>query len=315
MSGNTSSAGDASRDAASADRLGPQKRVKKAIKAVRREGYKVAVIYAFVDAALVALGLNLLFELYTPSGLPASVPLPAAIQGPLAAALPYGFPDAIATGTIIGVVAGALVLVGEVVFRVRRPLVEQFEAANPSIQEALRTARDAVREGRDNRMTVALYEDVLARLRETSSVGLLNLRRLTVTLVIVVAVSLVSVQVAVVDLDLGDFVGNGQQDGEPGGTPDQDRPQDAYGGLQNGSDILGDPTDVSAGRDEINATLPTQGGGTGGTSGPPSAYDSGGFSGSGDVESQQAGFAESEQLEDADLIREYNLKIRSTDDE
>lgn len=44
-------------------------------------------------------------------------------------------------------------------------------------------------------------------------------------------------------------------------------------------------------------------------------YNTGGFGDGTAVEAQRAGFAPSEVLEDADLIREYNLQIREEEDE
>lgn len=283
----------------------PEKRMRRALKQVRREGYKVAVIYAVVDAALTVLLVNLLVQVTKPEQLPLTLPWPAALSEAITGYT--GAPPApLQTSVVLGIAAGVVVLVVEFVLRTRRPFVEQFEGANPNIQEALRTARDTLEAGRDSRMALALYEDVLARLRRTSSIGLVNLKRVFVTVLIVSAISLASIQVAVVDLDVRDF--NGSDD------PTDDNPNSEYEGLQDASGVLGDPENVSAGEETLNTTLSTEGGGDDGSEGDPAAYDTTGFAGSGEVEGQEAGFAESEQLEDAELIREYNLKIRETDD-
>jgi hypothetical protein len=156
-------------------------------------------------------------------------------------------------------------------------------------------------------MAVALYEDVLAKLRRTSSIGLVSVPRLLVTILLIAAVSLASIQVAVVDLNIRDLENGDRADGE--NDPDSD-----YEGLQDASGVLGDPEDVTAGQETLNTTLSTQGGGDDGSGSSAAAYQSGGFSGTSDVEGQEAGFAEGEQLEDAELIREYNLRIRAEDD-
>jgi hypothetical protein len=283
----------------------PQKRMRRALKQVRREGLKVAVIYAVVDAALVALAVNLLLQVTTPAELPTTLPWPQAVYDAIVgyAGSP---PGPLQTSIVVGGVVGVVAFVAEVGIRLRRPIVEQFEGANPEVQEALRTARDRVRSETESRMATALYEDVLARLRRTSSAGLVNVPRILVTILLISAVSLASIQVAVVDLNIRDL------EGEEGTTPD-DR-ESEYEGLQDASGVLGDPEDVSAGEETLNTTLATEGGGDDGSGSTAAAYESGGFSGASDVEGQEAGFAEREQLEDAELIREYNLRIRAEDD-
>jgi hypothetical protein len=283
----------------------PEKRMRRALTQVRREGYKVAVIYAVVDAALAVLLVNLLVQVTKPEQLPLTLPWPTALSETI---IGYtGAPPApLQTSVVLGIAAGVVVLVVEFAVRTRRPLIEQFEGANPNVQEALRTARDTLEAGRDSRMALALYEDVLARLRRTSSIGLVNLKRVFVTVLIVSVVSLASIQVAVVDLDVRDF--NGEDD-----LADDD-PDSEYEGLQDASGVLGDPENVTAGEETLNTTLSTEGGGDDGSESSAAAYDTSGFAGSGEVEGQEAGFAESEQLEDAELIREYNLRIRETDD-
>ncbi|WP_372911955.1 hypothetical protein [Salinigranum sp.] len=283
----------------------PETRMRRALKQVRREGYKVAVIYAAVDAALAALVVNLLVQVLKPEQIPLTLPWPRVLFDAIVGYT--GAPPApLQTSIVAGVAAGVLVFGGELLARTRRPFVEQFEGANPAVREALRTARDTVESGRDSRMALALYEDVLARLQRTSSIGLVNLKRVFLTVVVVTAVSLASIQVAVVDLDIRDL-------GPETNTDGSDRSSE-YEGLQDASGVLGEPENVTAGEETLNTTLATQGGGDDGSDSAPAAYDSSGFAGSGDVEGQEAGFAESEQLEDAELIREYNLRIRDTDD-
>jgi hypothetical protein len=133
-----------------------------------------------------------------------------------------------------------------------------------------------------------------------------NVPRVFVTILVIVALSFASIQVAVVDLNIRDL-----NDDDP---TSQDDPDSEYEGLQDASGVLGEPEDVTAGEETLNTTLATQGGGDDGSASSASAYQSGGFSGAGDVEGQEAGFAEREQLEDAELIREYNLRIRAEDD-
>ena len=265
--------------------------MRRAVQAVRREGYKVALVYAVVDAALATLFVNLGIRLFVTDAELAAVPVVDATLVPIVA----------------GVAAGVVAFVAEFVYRIRRPLVEQFESANPEVREALRTARDAAADGAETRMARALYEDVLGRLRNASSVGLIDIRRVSLTVVVVLLLSVASVQVAVTGLDLRDF-GNDGGANAPAGSPSND-----FDGLQDGNQILGDSENVSSGDDELNASVASSGNGNASSS--PGAYDNGGFaSPGGSVESQQAGYTGSEQLEDAELIREYNLKIRDRDE-
>lgn len=272
-----------------------RREVARALREIRREGYKVAVVYGVVDAALATLLTTLLVRLVGPAWLQGSVLL-AQVAPPS-----LGLPNvALPLAILVGVAVGLLVFVAEILLRVRRPLVEQFETANPAIEEMLRTARDAVAADRDSRMAGRLYRDVLAALRETSSLGLVDLRRLTVTLAVVVVLSVASIQVAVVDLQFGGD--------ELGPTGPADEP--TFDGLRDGDEVLGEPEDVAAGDEDLDAEVGGSGDGDAPPGGAPSAYDSSGLP-SGDIDSQQAGFSSGERLEDAELIRDYTLELRN----
>lgn len=259
--------------------------VSDALREIRREGYKIAVIYGVVDAALATLLTNLLLQLVGP----------AWTDGTLSVAS-VGLPRSI----LVAVAVGLFVFGGEVMLRSRRPIVEQFEAANPSVREMLRTARDAVAGGRDSRMARVLYADVLDSLRQTSSFGLVDRRRLSATLVVVLVLSVGSIQAVGVDLDLG-----GNDASSAGGEADT-----SYDGLRDGSEVLGKAENVSAGDNDLDAQISGSGEGDAPPGGAPSSYDSGGIP-SGEVESQQAGFSATERLEESELIRDYNLKLRN----
>jgi hypothetical protein len=299
--------GDRTSDAGGTSATPARTRMAAALREIRREGYKVAAIYAVVDAALVTMVVNLALQVVAVGGLPATVRPPDAV-----AALPFVgrtlAATPVATATLLGLLAGLLTFVGEFAYRVRNPLIDQFEAANPSVREALRTARDVVQNGRETVMAVALYEDVLDRLRDTSSVRLVDTRRLVAAVLLLVVLSVVNIHVAVVDLEL-------VLDGEGiDGTVDGPTQQREYEGLRDGDAILGAAEDVSAGDTELEADLPTQGGGETGNGSQAAAYDQSGFTDA-TVDSQQAGFAQDEQIEDAELIRDYNLQIRDIEED
>jgi hypothetical protein len=171
------------------------------------------------------------------------------------------------------------------------------------VSEALRTARDAVDDGADSIMARELYADVLERLRDTSSVALLDTRRLAVTVLFIVLLSMAGIQVT-----LSEFHLFGP---EEGGLPAEEQPAE-YTGLQNGSAVLGEAENVSAGSEELEAGVGSTGEGEQEGGGNTGAYDTGGLSGgAGDVQEQQAGYYAQEETEDAELIREYNIRIRS----
>ncbi|NHX38027.1 MULTISPECIES: hypothetical protein [Haloarcula] len=289
-----------------------RERMAAAIAEVRREGKKAAFVYAIVDAVLLFLLVNILLTVLSPAELPTQVSVPAAVTDPVEAAVGRSVPAlSFPTGAVVGIAIGVCWLIGEYLYRVRQPLVEQFEAANANVTDALRTARDAVEDEAETRMAARLYEDVLDGLKQSSSVALVDSRRLLGTLVVVILLSLATVQVAVVDIGLLD------RDPVETESPN-DRPSQ-YEGLEDGDAILGDSEDVQAGDENLTAEIDSTGGDEeiDRSQSFPSSDTEGPGSGSGTVDSQQAGFAGQEDVEDADLIREYNLRIRDqdTDDE
>jgi hypothetical protein len=279
-------AADASEDA-SAEEL--RDRVQRAVVQVRREARKAAAIHAVVDGAIVLLVANLVLTL-------AGLTLPGPVWADVA--------------TAAG--AGLLAAVGEFLYRTRRPLVEQFEAVNPSVREALRTARDAAADGADTRMARRLYADVLDGLRSASSGDLVSTRHVSAgaVLVLVLAVSTVGVTAAGIDLGLGP--GDGSVDTGTDSAPDGGSNQ--YDGLQDGDAVLGEETNVSDGDDEQDVVIGGSSGGSGDAPTTNRSYDTGGFSSAGSYEAQQAGFDAPDDVENADIIREYNLRIREDDD-
>ncbi|MDS0298580.1 hypothetical protein NDI76_07485 [Halogeometricum sp. S1BR25-6] len=308
----TESSGDGGHEGDDADVGGPAagddtaSRMRAALSEVREEARKVAFLHALLDAGLVALVTNVLLRLFRPAALGDAVGLPGFLAGAGGVV-----PNTIHTASVVGLLLGGVAFVGEYLLRTRRPLVEQFEAGNPSVAEALRTARDSVEDGANTEMARRLYERVLVDLRGTSSFELVGTRRVVVTTLLIVLVSLASIQVAVVDLDLSDF-GDDEDDEVPGERPPRTEAEDE---LQDGDEILGDAENVSAGDESINASVQgsDEGEGEGGSVSPPSSYDDGGFADAA-VEGQDAGYAPSENIEDAELIREYNLRIRDSDE-
>ena len=285
-----------------------QSRVEAALTEVRRECWKAATLHAVVEATAVFFAANLVLVTVDPGWLPTRFVLPEAVGGLLAGTLgvsgPVGLPGSGTLAFVLGLVAFAV----GIGYRVRRPLVEQFEAANPEVREALRTARDAVSDDADSAMARRLYADVLDGLSRSSGLALVDQRRLGFGVAAVVLLSVLTVQVAVLDLDLFDA------DEEI--TDNGSAPVNNYTGLLDGDQVLGDSEAVEAGEEELNASVESSGGGQ--DIGDEEQFPSDGAPGAGapsdGVEGQKAGFAAPEQVEDAELVREYNRRIRSEDE-
>jgi hypothetical protein len=273
-----------------AEPSGERETIERAVRAIRREGYKAAALHAVVDAAAVFLVVNLLMRVF-------AVPLPAV--GPVRG------------GTVAAVGVGLLAGGVEFGLRVRYYTVERFEAANPVVADALRTARDAARSGDETPMARRLYRTVTDRLERTSAGGFLHTRWLSVSAVVVVLASALTVQAAVAGVTFA-----------PTTTPTDDRStDDSVGGtdngvseLRNGDDVLGEPKEAAEGREELDVNVSQNSGG--GAGDQIDSYEDSGLSAGGDpVAARQAGFAAERNLEDADLVREYNLRVqRDTDD-
>jgi hypothetical protein len=181
------------------------------------------------------------------------------------------------------------------------PIVDRFEAANPPVRETLRTARDTVARGDDNMMARRLYAEAADRLREASSVELLDTRRLGATIALTLLLGVASVHALGAGVQL---FGAGPSTGPAGSGGAAE-----YEGLRSADEVLGEETNVSELDEDLDATVGTSGGGDEETNRtiPRRSYG-GGTAGSFDA--ARAGFEETESVEDAALIREYNLRIR-----
>jgi hypothetical protein len=284
----------------------PREGMTAALREIRHEGWKAAVIYATIDAVAAALAVNLALTLLEPSWLPASWELGVTVPTEVAETLEISKAVSVPGGALVGLGLGVAVLFGEVAWRVRQPLVEQFEAGNPEVAESLRTARDAVESGADSEMARRLYADVLERLQETSSIALVDLRRVTITVVLVVALSAASVQATVQEVTLSGADDEPEVEGPAGNESVE------FSGLEDGNSVLGEESAVESGEENETARIESTGGDEDieDSQSFPGDVGSGGGGTDGTVESQQAGFERQEELEDAELVREYSVRIR-----
>lgn len=266
-------------------------RMKSALTVIRHEGWKAGFIYALVDAVAAMLVVNLAVIVLDIPWVPPTISLAdTPVAGP----------------AVVGLVVGLAVLVGEFAWRVRQPLIERFEDGNPEVADALRTARDAVEGDVDSTMARRLYADVLDRLQETSSLALLDFRRVSGTVVLILVLSALTMQATVYDVSL---VGSGD-DGE---IETADNESVEFSGLQDGSSVLGEAGDAQSGDENLTARLDsTRGDDEINDSGdlPATTTGVGGGGAGASLEGQQAGFTQQEDVEDAQLVREYNVRIR-----
>ncbi|MDX1748073.1 MAG: hypothetical protein R3324_19240, partial [Halobacteriales archaeon] len=153
------------------------KTIRRAIREIRREGHKAAFITAAVEAAFVFALANLALSTVQIPALSGEVFLPTAVIAALQSLVGTIAPTTLPRSTLVAVALGTAVAAITFTLRLRRPAIERFERANPPVAEALRTARDTVEDDIDTPVARVLFADVVTRLRTTSSIGLLPLRR------------------------------------------------------------------------------------------------------------------------------------------
>ncbi|WP_226010080.1 DUF7502 family protein [Halomicrobium salinisoli] len=264
-----------------------------AVAEVRREARKAAAVDAAVDAGLALLAVNLALSVFGLEGaLPADLPAP---DGAVAAGL-----AGVAAGAVSGVV------------RARRYSLAAFEAVNPELGASLRTARDAADLDRDGVMARRLYGDALDALASASSHGLLDRRRLAVRTLVVAVLAATTVHAAVVGVEvdpLADRGGPGAVDADPTGSDETATPRNEFA---DNDSVLGEPKTPASGDEDVAADVSSSYGS--GDEGEASEYDDRGYpGGDGDVSARRAGFDEPEEVEDADLIRDYAVSLNGSD--
>jgi hypothetical protein len=271
--------------------------VEAALAEVRREELKAAAVYGAVDAAAVGAAVGLvataidLEELLGVDGL-------AAVAG-----------VAVGPAVVLTVGVALAVLVGEVVYRTRGPPCERFEAATVTVDPVLRTARDVSAGGRTDPMAERLYRELLTELERANSADLLRGRRLVAPLVVMMLLSVATVQLAAAGLQVAGPAGPAPTGDGPAATVEGDGPGDTT--LQDGDAVLGDVADVSGGENPLDATVDADAAGGDRPRQEPASGGLGGSDGPGEIDAQRAGYSDPEEIEDATVIKEYSVAIRS----
>ena len=289
----------------------PREELLAAVSEISREAKKAAFLQAALDAMLVFVVLRLALQL-TPvgdgSGALVSVPIPGGLAGALGG-VGIILPDPV---TVTGAGAATVLtavswFVADAFLRYDRLGVERFEADNPVVEEALRTARDTAEGDVDNPVAVELYREVLGRLEDTSSRAFVQRRQLVAVVVGLALVSAATVGVA--GLGLSPIGTGGDADvGTVGGAGGGGGAGGESSGSGGGEDLLGEEGEVERGTDDRSLQLRGEGEGQAGGGGD---YSGGSFDADpGRVEASRAEFSEEERPEDAELVRAYTERIR-----
>lgn len=289
----------------------PREELLAAVSEIDREARKAAFLQAALDAMLVFVVLRLALQL-TPvgdgSGALVSVPIPGGLAGALSG-VGIILPDPV---TVTGAGAATVLtavswFVADAFLRYDRLGVERFEADNPVVEEALRTARDTAEGDVDNPVAVELYREVLGRLEDTSSRAFVQRRQLVAVVVGLALVSAATVGVA--GLGLSPIGTGGDADvGTVGGAGGGGGAGGESSGSGGGEDLLGEEGEVERGTDDRSLQLRGEGEGQAGGGGD---YSGGSFDADpGRVEASRAEFSEEERPEDAELVRAYTERIR-----
>ena len=304
---------EAQPDASTADagRPDPREELLAAVSEIDREARKAAFLQAALDAMLVFVVLRLALQL-TPvgdgSGALVSVPLPGGLAGALGG-VGIILPDPVTVSAAGAATAltGVAWFVADALLRYDRLGVERFEADNPVVEEALRTARDTAEGDVDNPVAVELYREVLGRLEDTSSRAFVQRRQLVAVVVGLALVSAATVGVA--GLGLSPIGTGGDADvGTVGGAGGGGGAGGESSGSGGGEDLLGEEGEVERGTDDRSLQLRGEGEGQAGGGGD---YSGGSFDADpGRVEASRAEFSEEERPEDAELVRAYTERIR-----
>ena len=303
----------------------PREELLDAVAEIRREAAKAAAVHAALDAMVVFAVLRLSLQLLSvgDGAEPvAAVPVPDAVGGSLRG-IGVAVPDPVGVSAASLVVAATAVswLAADAAFRYERLGVERFEAHNPGVAEALRTARDAAASDVETPVATELYRTVLRRLEETSSRAFLRRRQLVGVVVALALCSAGIVGVAgagIAPVDGGDVgaAAGASGGGEGGGGTGSGTGGGGTGGGASGSggsaDLLGEEGTVERGTDNRSVRLRGEGpdDGSGEYGDGSVAVDSS------DVDASPAEFTDEQRPEAADLVRAYTERIREdeTDD-
>ena len=280
-------------------------KILQAEKEIRREGAKAAFLHGMVEATVFFVVVYFVLFTFQPDAVPDTIPIEQA---------DVAVPGAV----VVAAVAAFFFLIADAYLVYHKRTLEYFEDVNPQINEALRTARDAAERDEKTEMAEALYDDVLKELKNTSSDGFVSIPRMTGSVVLVFALAFL-----LLSASMGGFGGgqslfsdettnqgasSAQGEGAGGGGGGSGN---AEGELQNAEEVLGESGEVSRGENRQNAELDRSGSGGDGEGGSGAVGEGRDYSEGVSVEGQRTEFSPEEEIEDAELVKEYNLRVRS----
>lgn len=280
-------------------------KILQAEKEIRREGAKAAFLHGVVEAILLFVVVYFVLFAVQPDIVPELMPIqPAGVAVPGA--------------VVVSAVLALVFLVADVYLVYRRRTLEYFEEVNPQVKEALRTARDAAKRGEHTEMSEALYEDVLEELKTTSSDGFVSIPRMAGSVLLVFAIAFLLLSASLTSFGGGGGLfsdqttaqggGGGEGESEGGGGGGEGETQEEQ---QSSGDVLGESGEVTRGTDERNVELDRSGSGGDGEGGTGSVGEGRDLGDRVRVEGQRTEFSPEEEIEDAELVKEYNLRVRS----
>ncbi len=95
---------------------------------------------------------------------------------------------------IFALVLAFVFLIGDVAFRMKKTTLREIEGKNPQIKDILRTARD--NEDGSNFMILAMFEELIQKMKSVSAGSILNQKNLMVKILVVCALSFSVVMVS-----------------------------------------------------------------------------------------------------------------------
>ena len=141
-----------------------------ALKSLKIEVIKVSILHAILDTAILILVVNFILFLL---GLDS-------------------------TRVIISLIAGCIFAVFDFIFRFKDFRLQTYEKYNPEVSEMLRTAHDNVT--RDNEVVKVLFQDVIKKLRFSSTYQLIQHKRAMMKIAVLFVLSLSTMTFTVIQL-------------------------------------------------------------------------------------------------------------------
>jgi hypothetical protein len=273
----------------------PEEEIRYALKDIRLEAIKASIFHSLFEGAIVLVISNYLLSNYIEGSI-----MYSDIEIPLF--------------LVYSIIISLVFIIIDFLITYRSRDIYKMEKDNPRLQYALRTAKEGSdREEEPNIMEKRLYEDVLDELKKSSSKGFVNGKRFVFIFGLMFVMGGVSVGSDYTGFGLSD-VGEGlgiSSDGNQDSSGSSGSQQNQYDSLQDPDDVLGEEGEVTRGSDTEDIELRQSGSGSSGEEDSQSNYESdNSYPTTSSVEGVRSEYNNEEEIEDSDLVKEYNLRIR-----